>query len=119
MAVRSAPLVALPRFRFTSKLELSGTLQAMGMKDAFSSARADFSGITGSKELFIGLVIHKAFVSVDESGTEAAAATAVVMDKGAPSRPIALNADRPFVFVIRDDVTGSILFMGRVASPKD
>ena len=89
----------------------------MGMPDAFSG-NADFSGMTGDRDLFISDVIHKAFVSVDEAGTEAAAATAVVMQlKGAPMAPVEVTVDRPFVFLIRDIETGAILFIGRIVNP--
>jgi serpin B len=89
----------------------------MGMPDAFTGA-ADFSGMIGSRDLFIAEVIHKAFVSVDEAGTEAAAATAVVMKKMAmPEEPVEVTVDRPFVFLIRDVETGAVLFVGRVVDP--
>jgi serpin B len=106
--------VALPRFKMTSDFQLNDVLQALGMRDAFTGA-ADFSGMTGSRELFIGAVIHQAFVDVNEEGTEAAAATAVVMLKG--SLPPAFRADHPFLFLIRDMRSGSILFLGRVMNP--
>ena len=87
------------------------------MPDAFTSA-ADLSGMTGNRELFISDVIHKAFVSVDEEGTEAAAATAVMMPfSAAPEEPIKFTADRPFIFLIQDNLTGTILFFGRVVNP--
>jgi len=90
------------------------------MPDAFSGS-ADFSGMTSNKDLFIGDVIHKAFVSVDETGTEAAAATAVVMVTSAPGpkpkEPVTVTIDRPFIFLIRDIETGAILFIGRVVNP--
>jgi serpin B len=91
----------------------------MGMPDAFLYQVADFSGMDGSRELFIGDVIHKAFVSVDEAGTEAAAASAVVLPGAAPepAPPIEVTVDRPFVFLIRDIETGTILFVGRVLDP--
>jgi serpin B len=110
--------VYLPKFKMTTgPLELSGILKAMGMKDAFSMA-ADFSGMTGSRDLFISNVLHKAFVAVDEKGTEAAAATAVVMTLTAvPVASPVFRADHPFVFVIKDNRSGSILFMGRVVNP--
>jgi len=116
--LRQQPVhVTLPRFTLGSRFDLTRTLVAMGMPDAFSSSKADFSGMTGRRDLFIGLVIHEAKVKVNEEGTEAAAATAVVMTlKG--SRPPAFVADHPFLFLIRDKQTGSILFMGRVANPK-
>ena len=110
--------VSLPRFKVTAEFGLKPTLEAMGMKDAFTMA-ADFSGMEPKKELYISAIVHKAFVDVNEEGTEAAAATAVVMTlKSAPARPLVFKADHPFVFVIREDKTGSVLFMGRVANPK-
>jgi len=87
------------------------------MPIAFSSA-ADFSGMTGNPELFISDVVHKAFVAVDEAGTEAAAATAVIMKLTAvPEPPVEVTIDRPFIFLIRDIETGAILFVGRVMNP--
>jgi serpin B len=116
-------VVSLPRFEMEWRLDLKATLAAMGMVDAFSGRMADFSGMTGYPAarggLYITKVIHKAFVAVDEKGTEAAAATAVVMAPGcAAFRPISFTADRPFVFMIRDKKTGGILFLGRVVNPK-
>ena len=109
--------LSMPRFEYDSDFSLKETLAALGMPDAFASA-ADFSGMTGNRELFISEVIHKAFVSVDEEGTEAAAATAVMMPlSAAPEEPIEFTADRPFVFLIRDNLTGTILFVGRVVNP--
>jgi serpin B len=91
----------------------------MGMPTAFSS-RADFSGMTGNRDLSISEVVHKAFVAVDEAGTEAAAATAVVMRATAmPTKPLEVTVDRPFIFLIRDIQTGSIIFVGRVVNPLD
>src|SRR5438270_13441745 len=87
---------------------------------AFKYPDADFSGIDGTHELFIGAVVHKAFVDVDEHGTEAAAATAVMMRAGAapPSEePVVFRADHPFLFFIRDTKSGSVLFAGRLADP--
>jgi serpin B len=111
--------LALPKFTFESGLGLSGTLGAMGMADAFSPDRADFSGMTGARDLFISDVIHKAFIAVDEKGTEAAAATAVIMETtSAPLYDVILKVDRPFLFVIRDTVNGQILFIGRVLNPQ-
>ena len=112
--------VMLPRFRTSSEFELGEKLAAMGMPRAFHYPDADFSGIDGTKELFIGRVIHQAFVDVDEHGTEAAAATAVMMRAGAapPSaKPIEFRADHPFLFFIRDPQSGAILFTGRLADP--
>jgi serpin B len=89
----------------------------MGMNDAFSG-EADFSGMNGNRELSIGEVIHKAFVDVNEEGTEAAAATAVVMFKAIVKPPPIFRADHPFIFLIRDNHTGSVLFIGRVVDPR-
>jgi len=108
--------VFLPRFKMSSSFELSSTLGSMGMSDAFD-ANADFSGMDGSRSLFISAVIHKAFVDVNEEGTEAAAATAVVMARGMPPHPATFRADHPFIFLIRDNASGSILFLGRVVDP--
>jgi serpin B len=109
--------VAIPRFKMTKDFVLGKMLQEMGMPTAFRFPGADFSGMTGRKDLFIGEVIHKAFVDVNEEGTEAAAATAVVMRTGAVARPTVFIADHPFAFIIRDNKSGAILFMGRVANP--
>jgi serpin B len=106
----------IPRFKFTQSFDLSKNLSDMGMEDAFSAA-ADFSGINGKKNLYISEVIHKAFVEVNEEGTEAAAATAVVLDTKALIEELVFKADHPFIFLIRDKETGSILFMGRVMDP--
>jgi len=107
----------MPKFEFDSSFGLKRTLIDMGMPVAFS-AGADFSGMTGEKDLFISDVIHKAFVSVDEAGTEAAAATAVIMELTAmPEAPIEVTLNRPFIFLIRDIETGAILFVGRVMNP--
>ena len=89
----------------------------MGMPVAFSES-ADFSGMTGNRDLFIADVVHKAFVSVDEAGTEAAAATAVVMPIAMPPEELVeFNVDRPFIFLIRDIETRAMLFVGRVVNP--
>ncbi|MDH4268942.1 MAG: serpin family protein, partial [Dehalococcoidia bacterium] len=109
--------LTMPKFEFDSDFSLKDTLAAMGMPIAFSGG-ADFSGMTGNPELFISEVIHKAFVAVDEAGTEAAAATAVIMRLTAvPESVVAVTIDRPFIFLIRDVETGAILFVGRVLNP--
>jgi serpin B len=110
--------VTMPKFTFTSAFQLKKVLGDMGMQVAFTP-KADFSGMTSREKLFIDAVMHKAFVAVDEKGTEAAAATAVTMrPTSAPDAPMAIfRADRPFVFVIRENRTGSILFVGRVVQP--
>ncbi|MGQ9545661.1 MAG: serpin family protein [Dehalococcoidia bacterium] len=109
--------LTMPKFQFDSAFRLKDTLSGMGMPLAFSG-EADFSGMTGTPDLCIGDVIHKAFVSVDEAGTEAAAATAVIMKLTAmPGQPVEVTIDRPFMFLIRDIETGAILFVGRVSNP--
>ncbi|MBL7199451.1 MAG: serpin family protein [Anaerolineae bacterium] len=114
---RGQVALTMPKFEFESEFGLSDTLAAMGMPVAFG-ADADFSGMTGNRDLSISEVIHKAFVSVDEAGTEAAAATAVIMRFTAvPAEPVQVTLDRPFIFVIRDIETGAILFVGRVLDP--
>lgn len=111
--------VSLPKFKFTwGTTSFSQPLQALGMTDAFTNPPADFSGIEPKKELFISDVLHKAFVGVDEFGTEAAAATAVVMNSGAiPDPPKVFDIDRPFLFLLRDTVSGAVLFVGKVVDP--
>jgi len=109
--------LTMPTFEFSSRFGLNQALADLGMPGAFSDV-ADFSGMTGEKDLFISDVVHKAFVSVDEEGTEAAAATAVVMKLSAmPESPIEVTVDHPFIFLIRDLETGAILFVGRVLDP--
>ncbi len=111
--------LALPGFQFESSFRLNQALSAMGMPDAFSGG-ADFSGMTGNMEFCIGAVLHKSFVAVDEEGTEAAAVTVITMIGSAPGTPpvtVNFTADRPFIFLIQDIETGSILFIGRVLNP--
>jgi serpin B len=113
--------VRVPRFRLETQYSLRAPLEALGIRDAFAPARADFSGIDGRRDLFIGLVAHKAFVEVNEKGTEAAAATGIVMREvsarvGPP--PVVFRADHPFLFVIREAGTGAIVFIGRLADPR-
>jgi serpin B len=114
-------IVTIPKFKMTQQFELGSTLSAMGMPQAFTSS-ADFSGMTGHRDFAISEVIHKAYVDVNEEGTEAAAATAVTMRAMAMPAPQApppiFRADHPFVFMIRDNRSASILFMGRMADPR-
>ena len=106
-----------PRFKIESQFDLGGALSGMGMPTAFTDL-ADFSGMTGNRDLYISAVVHKAFVEVDEAGTEAAAATAVVMRATAmPLEPKVVTVDRPFIFIIRDVQTGSVIFVGRMVNP--
>ena len=117
LAQRNVEL-ALPKFRVESEFSLSDTLAAMGMPAAFDPNVANFSGMDGTRNLYISFVIHKAFVQIDEEGTEAAASTAAGMGTtSAPSEPVAFRADHPFLFLIRDNSSGAILFVGRVADP--
>ncbi len=110
--------VHLPKWTFESSRTLKGPLQALGMNDAFMSGVADLTGMDGMPgSLSISEVYHKAFVAVDEEGTEAAAATAVVIDRTSASEPVTVRFDRPFMFMIYDDPTGQILFFGHVADP--
>jgi serpin B len=110
--------LTMPRFSAESKLGLADALAALGMPLAFDPERADFSGITTEEILFISDVIHQANIDVDEEGTEAAAATAVVMEAGsAPMEPVTLVIDRPFLFALRDTTTGAIVFLGRITDP--
>jgi len=118
-------ILAMPKFKMTKQFGLKDTLEAMGMPRAFAEGVADFSGMTGdtTRKLFISAVIHKAFIDVNEEGTEAAAATAVIMMRPTAARleppppPPVFRADHPFVFLIRDNRSGGILFMGRITDP--
>lgn len=110
--------VMLPRFKASFEAELRGPLSTLGMADAFSEAKADFTGMTGGKDLYIKLVRHKAVLEVNEAGTEAAAATAVVMDTKSMTRTVTFRADRPFLCAIRDDRSGALLFLGAINDPK-
>jgi serpin B len=113
--------LSIPKFQTTFKIYLGTTLSQMGMPLAFSPSGADFSGMTGHRNLCISDVIHQAFINVDEKGTEAAAATAVIMKLTSARPPSDLKdfkADHPFVFLIKDNTTGTILFMGKIMNPK-
>ena len=109
--------LSMPRFGMETSFELNAPLAALGMEAAFDPGRADFSGMDGTRDLYITDVVHKAFVEVDESGTEAAAATAVVVGQTSiPPDPVEVTIDRPFLFLIRDVQTGTVLFLGRTMS---
>jgi serpin B len=111
--------VYLPKFRITwGSFSLNNALIALGMSDAFDFAKSDFTGINGKGGIWISDVFHKAFIEVNEEGTEAAAGTGVVMAWSIPDTPV-FRADHPFVFIIKDNRTGSILFMGRVMNPAE
>lgn len=113
-------IVSMPRFKMTQEFSLSDTLKAMGMKEAFAAGQADFGGMTDKDDLYLQAVVHKAFVDVTEEGTEAAAATGVaigVTSMPVRQEPVVFKADHPFVFLIRHNQTGAILFMGRLSEP--
>jgi serpin B len=109
--------LTMPRFDFETDLDLPKLLMAMGMTAPFDPGAADFSGMTGERELYIAEALHKADITVDEKGTEAAAATALLMPVSAAPEPIQMTADRPFIFAIAERETGAILFLGRVTDP--
>ena len=112
--------VALPKFSYEDATMLADTLAGMGMPAAMTPGEADFSGMDGTRNLYISEVVHKAFVAVDEEGTEAAAATAVIIAEMSAMLPddfVNLIIDRPFIYLIRDPETGATLFMGRVLDP--
>ena len=108
---------SLPRFGFESEFNLVPSLMSLGMTDAFDGSQADFSGMSTAGDLYISGVFHQAFVAVDEIGTEAAAATAVVVSDTSAPEPVTVVVDRPFLFVVRDRPTGAVLFLGRVVDP--
>ncbi len=109
--------LSMPKFKYDSSFGLKKALSSLGMAAAFTPD-ADFSGMNGKRDLWVQDVLHKAFVSVDEDGTEAAAATAVIMGTTSmPADPIEVKIDRPFIFLIRDVETGTVLFIGRVLNP--
>ncbi|HMO35469.1 MAG TPA: serpin family protein [Gemmatales bacterium] len=112
----------IPKFKNTYTASLNQLLQAIGMQEAFIEGQANFSGMDGTRNLYISDVVHKAFVDVHEEGTEAAAAMGVAMDGASapidPPKPITFYADHPFLYFIRDNTTGCILFMGRLNDPR-
>lgn len=112
--------IRLPRFRIErpSGTSMNGSLAALGIRDLFDLGACDLSGMTAAEKLVVAAVIHQAFVEVNEEGTEAAAATAVIGNAPAPPppRPVEFRADRPFLFIIRDAAHGTILFMGRLTT---
>lgn len=110
--------LTMPKFEFSTQSALNVPLLELGMTTPFDPSAADFSGMTTQEKLYISDVVHEAYISVDEEGTEAAAATGVIMDlTAAPTQPVELTVDRPFIFALRDRETGAILFMGRVTDP--
>jgi serpin B len=122
-ALRPRPVnLALPRWKARKPLGLDEALKAMGMKRAFQQGGADFSGIDGTRDLFVSAVVHEGFVEVTEEGTEAAAATGVVVGvrsaMPSPEEPLDVRADRPFAWVVVERGTGAILFAGVVTDPR-
>ena len=114
-------IVYLPRFITSSEFTLNETLQSLGLVSAFDSSRADFSGMNGKRNLFVSAALHKAYVDVNEEGTEAAAATGVVIGRTSlparPEPPPVFRADHPFVFLIRDTQSGAMQFLGHLQNP--
>jgi len=115
--------VYLPRFKLESSFDLADMLAQMGMPDAFNLPPADFSGMDGTRDLLISGVFHKAWGEVNEAGTEATSATVTVailgcVDGPPPPPPPVFRADHPFIFLIRDIRSGSLLFVGRLADPR-
>ncbi|WP_445475354.1 serpin family protein [Methanococcoides methylutens] len=110
--------ILLPKFAFEARAELNEPLQEMGIVDAFDPGIADFSGISASSGLSISEVVHQAYIGVNEKGTEAAAATGIVMEESLPYYKYEFTADHPFMFFIEDKRTDCILFMGKVESPE-
>jgi serpin B len=110
--------LAMPSFSYDSSFSLAEQLKVLGMPAAFQEGEADFSAIDGTRDLFIKDVVHKSFIAVDEEGTEAAAATGVVMGiTSMPAETLEVTIDRPFIYLIRDLETGTILFLGRMVNP--
>lgn len=109
----------VPRFKLTETFQLNSVLSELGMPSAFRPGRADFSGMNGNQKLYISAALHKAFVDVNEEGTQAAGATGIAV--GVTSlgpQPTVFRADHPFIFLIRHNPTRTVLFMGRVVNPE-
>merc|ERR1712126_218608 len=111
-------LVKMPKFKSSYESELSEGLKNMGMSDMFEAGTADFSGIDGTRNLFVGFVQQEVFIEVNEEGSEAAAATGMgMMMRSMPLPPEEFTVDHPFIFYIRDKLTGMLLFQGRISDP--
>ncbi len=115
----AAVTLSMPKFKLESAFGLSDAMKALGMVDAFEPGSADFSGMEATRSLYISDLLHKAYVDVNEEGTEAAAATAVVVGQTSmPAESYVIDFDHPFLFFIRNIQTNTILFMGRLADPR-
>ena len=110
--------LTMPRFDFEADLDLKILLKRMGLEAPFDPGAADFAGITGREDLYVGAALHQANITVDEKGTEAAAATVLDMPVSAAPKPVEMDVDRPFIFAIAERETGAILFLGRVTDPQ-
>jgi len=111
--------LSLPKFEIRTQADLNAALGALGISDAFDPGRADFTGISTEEQLYISGVLHEAFIAVDEAGTEAAAATAVIIGTtSAPIEVVELDVNRPFLFALQDRESGAVLFLGRVLDPR-
>merc|ERR1711868_54378 len=111
-------LVKMPKFKISQEAELSENLKNMGMSDTFEAGTADFSGIDGTKNLYVAFVKQKVFIEVNEEGSEAAAASGMgMMMRSMPLPPEEFTVDHPFIFFIRDKLTGMLLFQGRISDP--
>ena len=116
---RASVTLSMPKFKFDAAFALNDALEGMGMTDAFDPMKANFSRMDGTTSLYISSALHKAFVDVNEEGTEAAAATAVAIGlTSAPGQSYTITLDHPFLFLIRDNATGTLLFVGRMADPR-
>ena len=111
--------VRIPKFKFEKKYNLNNMLKSMGIIDAFLPGVADFSGMDGTDYLYIGTALHQSYVEVNEEGTEAAAATAIIMEATAYPEYKQFIADHPFIFLIQHKETDAILFMGKVLDPSE
>ncbi|MEQ2225515.1 Serpin B6 [Ilyodon furcidens] len=109
--------VGLPRFKMEEKYDMKNVLMSMGMVDAFDQGNSDFSGMSPANDLFVSEIYHKAFVEINEEGTEAAAATTSVMMLRCARIPATFIADHPFLFFIRHNPSMTVLFAGRYCSP--
>ena len=109
--------IAIPKFKIESEHDLNPALKELGMKHMFSGQEADFSGITEEKDLYVSNVLQKAFIEVNEEGAEAAAATAAILKTRTIAVPKKFISDRPFLFIIKDKLTGVVLFSGKITNP--